>query len=548
MTAPAPAPAHTTVGSQRASFARVLRAEWTKFRSVRGWVIGMIVAALLIVFVGVFLGANASIGCGPNLSGAACLPKIPIGPGGQAVNDSYYFVRRPLTGNGSITARVTSLTGYYANGNGTAQTAQGPPQANLAHGLVPWSKAGIIITASTRQGSAYVAMMVTGSHGVRMQWNYVNDTAGIPGAVTAASPRWLRLVLTRGTPAGTAAGRSDDTVTGYDSADGVHWSRVGTVQLTGLGATVQSGLFVTSPLASKVTPFFGGASTQESPSQATAVFDRVGLRGAWSSAPWTGDNLGRHWWSPSDGAGGYRLSDGRFTVTGSGDIAPIVGGPGSGGVPSTSISQPLVGVFAGLIAVVVIGAAFVTAEYRRGLIRLTLAASPRRGRVLAAKAIVVGSVAFVMGLMAAVLAVSLGLPRERAQGQYVMPTSTLTDVRVIVGTAALMAVAAAFAVGVGAIVRRSAMAIATVILAVVLPFLLAVTVLPLGAGEWLLRVTPAAGFAIQQSLPQYSQVDAAYPIGAGYYPLPPLAGFAVLCGFALLALCLATFLLRRRDA
>ena len=34
---------------RRAGFAQVLRAEWTKFRTVRGWVIGMIIAALVTV-------------------------------------------------------------------------------------------------------------------------------------------------------------------------------------------------------------------------------------------------------------------------------------------------------------------------------------------------------------------------------------------------------------------------------------------------------------------------------------------------------------------
>ena len=42
-----------------------------------------------------------------------------------------------------------------------------------------------------------------------------------------------------------------------------------------------------------------------------------------------------------------------------------------------------------------------TAEYRRGLIRTTLAASPRRGRMLAAKALVIGAVAFAAGLLGA---------------------------------------------------------------------------------------------------------------------------------------------------
>jgi hypothetical protein len=81
-----------------------------------------------------------------------------------------------------------------------------------------------------------------------------------------------------------------------------------------------------------------------------------------------------------------------------------------------------------------------------------------------------------------------------------------------------------------------------------LPFILGVAeVLPFGAAERLLRVTPVAAFAIQQSVPAYSQVTANYapPI---YFPLSPWAGFGVLCGYAALALGLAVFLLRRRDA
>jgi len=42
----------------------MLRAEWTKFRTVRGWVIGMIVAVLLTILLGVFVAGAASIGCG----------------------------------------------------------------------------------------------------------------------------------------------------------------------------------------------------------------------------------------------------------------------------------------------------------------------------------------------------------------------------------------------------------------------------------------------------------------------------------------------------
>ncbi|HSR84084.1 MAG TPA: ABC transporter permease subunit [Streptosporangiaceae bacterium] len=526
-------------GASRPRLGQLVRSEWVKFWSVRGWVIGMIVAALLTVLLGVFAAGNASIGCqtspnGPRLTGKACTPPVPLGPGGEPVTDSFYFVRQPLAGNGSITVRVTSLTGVHATGNGQAQAAQNP-LAGMTKGVVPWSKAGILIATGTRVGSAYAAMLVTGSHGVRMQYNYTHDAAGLPGTVSAAAPRWLRLT------------RSGDLITGYDSADGKHWTVVGTARLTGLPSTVQAGMFVTSPLYTHMQPFFGGSSAQVGPSQATGVFDRVSLRGTWPAASWTGDNVGGGKYSPGTGIGGFHRVGVSFTVTGSGDIAPIVPGAAAG-VPTTTFEQPLAGVFAGLIAIVVVAAMFMTAEYRRGLIRVTLAASPRRGRVLAAKAVVVGLAAFVVGLVASTFAIWLGLPREQNGGLVLLPVRLLTEARVIVGTAALVAVTAVLAVALGAILRRSAAAVTAAIVVIVLPYLLSVTVLPASVAAWVLRLTPAAGFAIEQSIPRYPQVDSIYSPVGGYYPLPAWAGFAVLCGYATVALVVALVLIRRRDA
>jgi ABC-type transport system involved in multi-copper enzyme maturation permease subunit len=71
--------------------------------------------------------------------------------------------------------------------------------------------------------------------------------------------------------------------------------------------------------------------------------------------------------------------------------------------------------------------------------------------------------------------------------------------------------------------------------------------MPVGVEEWLVRVTPAAAFAIQQVAPAYPQVDATYTPANGYFPLPWWAGFAVLCAWTALALALATYVLRRRD-
>jgi ABC-type transport system involved in multi-copper enzyme maturation permease subunit len=302
---------------------------------------------------------------------------------------------------------------------------------------------------------------------------------------------------------------------------------------------------------------FGGSSNSGGPAQATGVFDHVSLAGGAPGRTWTGITIGGGGPAqagpgagpgPGGGPGPFTRSGGRYTLTGSGDIAPVTPGP-LGPFPSVTIEQSLAGVFVGLIAIVVVAAMFFSTEYRRGLIRTTLAATPRRGAVLAAKAVVIGAVAFVTGLMAAVISIAVGVPKEENQGQILLTAPVLTEIRVIVGTAAMLAVAAVFAVALGAILRRSAAAITIAVVTVIMPFLLtALNVVPAGTGDWLLRLTPAAGLAIEQSIPRYFQVTTVTSPVRGYYPLSPYAGFAVLCLWAAAALALALVMLRRRDA
>jgi ABC-type transport system involved in multi-copper enzyme maturation permease subunit len=502
----------------RGRFALVLRAEWVKFRTVRGWVIGMIIAALVTVGIALLdhseCGGQVTPG-GPPVVGAGC--SVPIGPGGVAVSDSFYFVHRTLAGEGSITARVTALT--LPAGNGPAR-------------LQPWSKAGIIIKASTRPGSAYAAMLVTPGHGVRMQYDFTGDIAGLPGTVSPATPRWLRLT------------RSGDALTGYDSADGTHWTRVGTVRVAGLAGRVQAGLFAATPGTTiPGSQSLTGSSAEGALTLATGHFDHVTLSGNSLRHGWAGTEIG----GGAPGAG-FRQAGRTVTVTGTGDIAPYVAAA-SGGT-GTPIESTLTGAFAALIAVIVVAALFIAAEYRRGLIRVTFAASPARGRVLAAKAAVIGGVTFVAGLAGAAGAMVFGAALLRSNGNFILPVSALTGARVLAGTAALLAVVAVLAVALGAILRSGAAAVTVLIVAIVLPYLLAIAlpVLPASAADWLLRVTPAAGFAIEQTVQRYAQVAASYTPKNGYYPLPPWAGFAVLCAWAALAVAVAVFVLRRRDA
>jgi ABC-type transport system involved in multi-copper enzyme maturation permease subunit len=505
---PAITPYRSAQEAGQDGFPQLLRAEWTKFRTVRGWVTGMVAAALMVVLFAVLTGIS---------SDQHGRPAVPVGPGGEPVTDSFYFVHRPLAGNGSITISVSALR---------ANSPQG-----LQPAIVPWAKAGLIIKASTRQGSPYAAIMVTSSHGVRMQYNYVHDKAGLPGPVSAASPRWLRL------------DRSGDTVTGYDSADGTHWAKVGTVHVAGLGPAVQGGLFVASPDSVR------GIGTDTSVS--TAAFGDLRVQGSWLGGNWSGGQVAAgspgsrgH---PAFALGTFTESGGTFTVTGTGDIAPAVRESlGGAGV----IGDILFGAFPALITVMVVGTLFITAEYRDDMIRVTLAASPRRGRVLAAKAIVLGAVTFAAGLAGAAVATPLGERLARDSGVYLFPVTFATQFRVEAGTAALLATASILALAAGTMFRRSAGAVTIVMVAIVLPYILVAQIpfIPASVTNWLTRVTPAAAFAVQQTLVPYHQVTSIYTPYNGYYPLPPWAGFAVLAGYTALALAVAAVLLRRRDA
>ena len=103
-----------------------------------------------------------------------------LGPNGEPVTDSFYFVRQPLAGDGSVTVRVTSLTGRSPRGTAVGPTS--PRGGALGQGLP-------IIKENLTQGFAYAAIMVAADHGVRLQWNYTGDTAGLgarPGLRTRA--------------------------------------------------------------------------------------------------------------------------------------------------------------------------------------------------------------------------------------------------------------------------------------------------------------------------------------------------------------------------
>ena len=507
-----------------------LHAEWTKFRTVRGWVVGdrRWPPALIV-------GARARCrACrAPAAHGPACA--LPVGPGGEEVTDSFTFVHRPLTGDGSITVRVASLD---------RRPAAGPTAASRARRSSPWAKAGLIVKDGTRPGST-----LRGGHGHRR-----------PRRADAARlhprPRRARRRTVRGPPRWLRLTRTGDTVTGAESADGATWTTVGTVRLPGLPATVGDRAVRHLPAVRRdrreASAPARPAARRRPPRPSTALDDRgrLGRRRRLDR------RARRRPGARAAGAGRSRRRAGAPATRFTRHRRPATSPRPSPAPPASAspITQTLVGTFAGLIVVVVVGALFVTAEYRRGLIRTTLAASPRRGRVLAAKAIV--------RRRASTFVAGAGRGRRRGHrsasavlrgnGVYVhRGDDRAPSCGSSLGTAALLAVAAVLALGArarccGAAPPRSPPPSSRSCCRTCSR----VTVLPAGAGDWLLRVTPAAAFAVQQSAPRVrrrSTTSTRRPTATSRCRRGP--GLAVLAGWAALALGLAAVvLLRRRDA
>ena len=151
-------PYRSGLSAGRDGFAQLLHAEWTKFRTVRGWIIGLVIGLVVMAGLGLFTAGSASSSCqasgGPVRSGAACGLGFALGPAGEPVSDSFYFVRQPLTGNGTITVRLTSMTGLLPPSTPPAnQSSNGP--YDTRPGVEPWAKAGTPLpAASTRYASA----------------------------------------------------------------------------------------------------------------------------------------------------------------------------------------------------------------------------------------------------------------------------------------------------------------------------------------------------------------------------------------------------------
>jgi len=187
------------------------------------------------------------------------------------------------------------------------------------------------------------------------------------------------------------------------------------------------------------------------------------------------------------------------------------------------------------ITAVVLGALIATSEYGTGMIRATLAATPHRGTVLAAKALVLSSTLFVAGTVTAFAGYLGGNRFLDDHGVGV----ALTDdgvLRSMVGSGLYLAVLGLFALGVGVLVRHTAAAL-SIVLALVFVVGTMVFLLPGAWGEWIGKLMPGnAGSGV------------ATPVSFNPDLLEPWVGFAVFSGEVAAVLLVAYLVFRRRDA
>jgi ABC-2 type transport system permease protein len=195
------------------------------------------------------------------------------------------------------------------------------------------------------------------------------------------------------------------------------------------------------------------------------------------------------------------------------------------------------------LVVAVLGVLIVTGEYSTGMIRSTLTAVPKRLPALWAKALVLTAVTAATAAVAVVLSWAVALPTLNAHGAAPDLGDAQTR-RILLGGVLYLVAVALLAFAVGAIVRLSAGALATV-----LGLLLVVEVMfRTIPADFFRTVSPfLPGTAGHQLLATQAAIDQARAISSTPV-LDPWTGYGVMLAWVAVLLVVAAVLLRRRDA
>lgn len=199
-----------------------------------------------------------------------------------------------------------------------------------------------------------------------------------------------------------------------------------------------------------------------------------------------------------------------------------------------SVRVSLAGLHLSQLAFGGLGVLVITSEYSTGTIRASLSAVPRRRLLLAAKALVFTVVAVVVGCLASLAAYLVFQASLSSDGLR----TSLSDpgvLRAVLGGSLYLTVLGLLGLGLGAVLRSSAGAIATLFGLLFVPTILT-DILP---QSWQDTIGPY--------LPMNAG-DTIYSLHRDAASLGAWAGFGVFCLYAATALGLGFVLISRRDA
>lgn len=211
--------------------------------------------------------------------------------------------------------------------------------------------------------------------------------------------------------------------------------------------------------------------------------------------------------------------------------------PDPGYDPTNNVEQ---GLLFGQLTLGVLGALMLSSEFGSGSILATFAAVPRRGRVLAAKAAVLAAVTLAAG-EALAFAAAYAFGAAAPAGVPHPPLGQWAALRAVLLAGTYPCLIALIALGLAAVLRHTAGAIATI---VGLTFALPLILTPLAKHSAVLKFLP-------QDI-ELNSLAAVKPLAdqalAVTNPLSAWAGLGVLCLYAVVALAVGGWVLRRRDA
>ncbi len=150
--------------------------------------------------------------------------------------DGFQFAYTTLTGDGQISARVTSLS-----------------NTNV------WAKAGLMVRNGTGADAAFADVVATAGSGVSFQWRATaGGTPGYAQITGITTPVWLRLT------------RVGNQFSAYYSPDNVTWTQIGGNVSIAMATTVYRGMVACSHNSGQLT---------------TATFTNVAVTGTGNQAP-----------------------------------------------------------------------------------------------------------------------------------------------------------------------------------------------------------------------------------------------------------------------